>query len=60
MDPPSYLARVDIVPPELNYNGGRVLLNSNKTMIPRAPQNEKSNHNIKMKAYPFLFFLHTL
>jgi hypothetical protein len=44
---PSCLARVDIAPPKLNCNGGRVLLNPNETMAPRALQNERSNHNPK-------------
>jgi hypothetical protein len=33
---PSGLARVDIAPTKPNCNGGRVLLNPNKTMAPRA------------------------
>jgi hypothetical protein len=32
---PSGLARVDIAPPKLNCNGGRVLINPNETMAPR-------------------------
>jgi hypothetical protein len=52
---PSCLARVDIAPPKLNCNGGRVLLNPNETMAPRALQNERSNHNAKVKGYPSIY-----
>jgi hypothetical protein len=52
---PSCLARVDIAPLKLNCSNGRVLLNPNETMAPRALQNERSNHNAKEKGYPSIY-----
>jgi hypothetical protein len=51
---PSCLARVDIAPPKLNQ-WWKVFLNPNETMAPRALQNERSNHNAKMKLYPSFY-----
>jgi len=43
----SSLYRVDITPLKPKCNDGRVLLNPNEIMAPRALQNERSNHNPK-------------
>jgi hypothetical protein len=51
----SCLARVNIAPPKLNCSSGRFLLNPNETMAPRAPQNERSNHNVKEEGYPSIY-----
>ena len=55
MDHPPCLARVDIAPSKLNCNGGRVLLNYNKTVVPRALKNERSNHNAKVRLCPSFY-----
>jgi len=48
---------VDIAPPKINCDGGRVLLKPNKIMFPRALQNEMSNHNPKSRFTLLFFFL---
>jgi hypothetical protein len=46
---------VDIAPPKLNCISGRVLLNLNETMVPRALQNEIENHNSKENNYSSIY-----
>jgi hypothetical protein len=55
MDLPPCLSRVDIAPLKMNWNVGRIFLNPNKTMAPRALQNEISNLNSKEKGYPSIY-----
>jgi hypothetical protein len=53
---PSFLSTVDIAPPKPSCNGGRVFLNPNKTMAPRALQmRDKIFIMRKAEVLPFLY-----